>query len=245
MIVNKLYTLSFNKYIKYIKEQVLNTQWFKKACKDKRIVVKYLAKEFSTNIQANNYFQYKNAKIYFYKIFLLKFEYKDILEDNNHLKLLNINIVNETRFKVVELLVSLQKEFLDTNHFFNMKIINRDDFIKEYMKVYYRYLDSSVLSKVLNNTYFLFNKYLHKLDFLVPKKRFIYSIYIKNIINTDINTLKNDEQISKLLYTKYNIKLSRRVVCDIRNRYFIPKIQSLEEFKSISLVSNFFSNKRV
>lgn len=179
LIINRLYIISFNKYIKYIKEQILTTQWFKKACKEKRVVVKYLSKNYFKNIISNSYFKWENSKIYFHKLLLLKFEYKGELEDDNHLKLLNINIVNETRFKVVELLVHLQKNFLDTNYFFNMKIIDREEFINRYIKIHKRYLDSSILSKILNHTYFLFNKYVHKLDYLVPKKIYLLNLYKK------------------------------------------------------------------
>ena len=237
--------MSFNKYINYIKEQILNTKWFKEACKDKLITIRYLSKNYFLNIFLNSFFKYENSKCYFYKLLLLKFEYKKDLEENHHLKLLNINIVNETRFKVVELLLSLQKSFLDTKYFFNMKIIAREDFIKKYRKTYNRYLDSSILSKVLNYTYFLFNKYIRKLDYLVPKKRFIHSIYIKDIMNTDLKSKKTDEQISRQLYEKYKIKLSRRVVCDIKNIYLSPKITNIDDFNKTLMLLNSFSNKRM
>ncbi|MFX4243629.1 hypothetical protein ACOL22_12770, partial [Aliarcobacter butzleri] len=74
------------------------------------------SKDFFTEISSNSYFKYENFKSCFYKLLLIKFEYKEELEDNNHLKLLNINIVNETRFKVIEFLLSIQKRFLETNH---------------------------------------------------------------------------------------------------------------------------------
>ncbi|MFV7790798.1 hypothetical protein ACNO6Z_08040 [Aliarcobacter lanthieri] len=245
LIMNKLYVMTLDKYIQYIKEQILNTQWFKKACKEKKIVIKYLSKDYFKSISYNIYFKYENTKYYFYKLLLLRFEYKEELENSNHLKLLNINIINETRFNVVKLLLSLQKNFLNTNHFLNMLIIKRADFINNYIKLYDKYLDTSILSKILNNTYFLFNNYIHKLDYLVPKERFIYSIYIKDIINTHINILKSDEQISKLIYKKYNIKLSRRVVCDIRNKYLITRVRKIDKFDSVLSDTNFFSNKKL
>ncbi|WP_148570986.1 GIY-YIG nuclease family protein [Aliarcobacter cryaerophilus] len=245
LIMNKLYVMSFNRYINYIKEQILNTKWFKEACKEKKITVKYLSKHYFKNILSNGYFKYKNAKYYFYKLLLIKFEYKENLENNNHIKLLNVNIVNETRFKIVKLLISLQKSFLDTNYFFNMKIIDREDFIDIYIKRYDSYLDKSILSKVLNNTYFLFNKSIYKLIYLVPKKRFIYSIYIKDIINTNSDSLTGDEQISNLLYQKYCIKLSRRVICSIRNNYLIPKIRITQKFNEEIQFIESFSNKKV
>ncbi|QKF59103.1 GIY-YIG nuclease family protein [Aliarcobacter lanthieri] len=245
MIINKLYVMSFNRYVKYLKEQILNTKWFEKACKDKKVVIKYLSKDFFTEISSNIYFKYENFKSCFYKLLLIKFEYKEELEDNNHLKLLNINIVNETRFKVIEFLLSMQKRFLETNHCLYMKLIDRKEFVDNFFKEYNRYLDISILSKILNHTYFFFNKTVYKLDYLVPKKRFIYSIYIKDIINTNLNILKNDTQISKLIYEKYDTKLSRRVICDIRKKYSIPKITKVQRFNQKMLFTNSFSQKRV
>ncbi|WP_418185432.1 GIY-YIG nuclease family protein [Aliarcobacter vitoriensis] len=241
IIINKLYNISLFKYIKYLKEEVLNTQWFKKACKEKKIVVKYLSKDYFTNLSSNIYLKYDNNKSFFYKLFLLKFEYKNKLEDNNHLKLLNINIVNESRFYVINYLLNLQKGFLDTNHFFNMKIICKEEFINNYKKIYNRYLDKSILSRILTNTYFLFNKSIHKISHLIPKNRFIYSIYIKDIINNNFGVLKSDNDIANILYEKYGIKLTRRVVCDIRNQYLIPKIREIDVLQ----ISKFFSSKKV
>ncbi|RBQ32131.1 hypothetical protein CRU92_04950 [Arcobacter sp. FW59] len=241
IIINKLYNISLFKYIKYLKEEVLSTQWFKKACKEKKIVVKYLSKDYFTNLSSNIYFKYDNNKSFFYKLFLLKFEYKNKLEDNNHLKLLNINIVNESRFYVINYLLNLQKGFLDTNHFFNMKIICKEEFINNYKKIYNRYLDKSILSRILTNIYYLFNKSIHKISHLIPKNRFIYSIYIKDIINNNFGVLKSDNDIANILYEKYGIKLTRRVVCDIRNQYLIPKIREIDVLQ----ISKFFSSKKV
>ena len=245
MIINKLYIMGLNKYIKYIKEQILESQWFKQACKDKKVTVKYLSKDFFKTILSGSYFIYKNAKNYFYKLLLIKFDYNDNLEDNQHLKLLNVNVVNETRYQVIEFLTFLQKKFLKTNHFFDMKIIDREEFILNYMKKYKRYLDNSILSKILKHTYFMFNKCMHKLDFLIPKKKFIYSIYIKEVINTNLNIIKNDEQIASLLNDKYNIKLSRRAICDIRNQYLIPTIKNINNSDFFLLVTNFFSDRKI
>ena len=35
--------------------------------------------------------------------------------------------------------------------------------------------------------------------------------------------------LTKLLFELYNIKISRRTVCDIRNKYLIPRIKRNEE----------------
>ena len=245
LIMNKLYIMGLNKYINYIKEEILNTKWFKNACKEKLVTIKYLSKNYFKNIFSNSFFKYEDSRCYFYKLLLLKFEYKKDLEKNHHIKLLNINIVNETRFRVVELLISSQKNFLDTNYFFNMKIIVRKDFIEKYINTYDRYLDSSILSRILNYTYFILNKYIYKLDYLMPKKRFIYSIYIRDIMNIDIKSKITDEQISQQLYEKYKIKLSRRVVCDIRNYYINLKIKNIDDFNKTLMILNTFSNKRV
>ncbi|WP_198319791.1 hypothetical protein [Aliarcobacter butzleri] len=79
----------------------------------------------------------------------MKFEYKKEIENNYHLKLLNINIKHETLFNLITMLFSSQKLFLDTGHYPNINFLDRKVFIETYVKEYNSYLDLSVLSKIL------------------------------------------------------------------------------------------------
>lgn len=154
LLTNKLYTMGFKNYLNYLKEDILSSSWFKENCKKKNIKVKVLSKDYYSKETKNYYFIYKEEKIYFYKLFLLKFEYKKEIENNYHLKLLNINIKHETLFNLITMLFSSQKLFLDTGHYPNINFLDRKLFIETYVKKYNSYLDLSVLSKILNNTHY-------------------------------------------------------------------------------------------
>ncbi|MCT7552596.1 hypothetical protein N5T67_07090 [Aliarcobacter butzleri] len=224
LLTNKLYTMSFKNYLNYLKQDILSSSWFKENCKNKNIKVKVLSKDYCSKETKNCYFIYKEEKIYFYKLFLLKFEYKKEIKNNYHLKLLNINIKHETLFNLITMLFSSQKLFLDTGHYPNINFLDRKVFIETYVKKYNSYL---VLSKILNNTHYEQDGYIYKLSHLFPKKTFIYSLYIKILLSTQID-LKNDLEIAKQLFEIYNVKISRRTVCDIRNKYLIPNIKKIE-----------------
>jgi hypothetical protein len=223
LLINKLYLMSFRTYLNYLKIDILSSTWFKKACKEKKIKIKFLSKNYFYDDIKDYYFKYEKKNLYFFKLFLIKFEYQQDLENNNHLKLLNINIKNETIFKVVTSLFSIQKFFLKTNYYLDMNIIDRKVFISEYIKKYGSYLDTSILSKIINNTSYMNENKIYKLNNLFPKKTFMYSLYIKELINSNSESIKNDDDLVKLLFMKYNIKISRRAVCNIRNLYLIPR----------------------
>lgn len=96
---NNLHKMSYINYLNHLKKNVLSQDWFKKACKEKKIRISYLSKNIFFKNLKNSYLKYNQNTIYFFKLFLLKFEYEE-LENNNHLKLLNINIKNETTFNI-------------------------------------------------------------------------------------------------------------------------------------------------
>ena len=241
---NNLYKLNDKKYLTYLKTNILNQDWFKKACKEKKIRITYLSKKISTDTFKNVSTEYKRNSFYFYKLFLLKFSY-DELENNNHLKLLNINIRNETVFKVITFLESFQKLFLKTNYYQNINRIDRKTFVSEYSKKFNSYLNIPILGKILNNIEYISKTYIYKLVYLMPKKTFLYSLFIKDIINSNLCSPKSDSNISEILFVKYNIKISRRVVCDIRNKYLIPKIQRRKIFNFYLYNEKLYDKKRI
>ena len=242
ILTNKLYIMSFRNYLNHIKSTI-SQNWFKKACKEKKIKVIFLSKDIFFDNQKNCYLRFIKNKLYFYKYFLLKFEYEE-LENNNHLKLLNINIKNETVFKVSSLIFSIQKSFLDTKHYQDIDLITRKEFIDEYTNRYNTYLDSSILSKILNNINYSYKNSKFKLNSLILKKNFIYSLYIKDLLNSDLYQLKNDYQISQILLQFFEIKLSRRTVCTIRNKYLILRVQKRKKFNFYFHNEKFYDEKR-
>lgn len=243
IINNNLYKLNSKNYIKYLKN-ILNQEWFKKACKEKKIKIRFLSKNISFSNFKKAYIKYEKENFYFHKLFLIKFIYEK-LENNNHLKLLNINIRNETIFNVISFLYLLQKGFLKTNYYQYIKIIDRKSFVIKYIEKFNSYLDISILCKILNNIEYLYKNSLYKLNYLIPKKSFIYSIFIKDLINSGSFVLEGDFQISQILFSKYNIKISRRRVCDIRNKYLIPKIQKIKIFNFYLHNEKLYDKKRV
>ncbi|WP_419770040.1 MAG: GIY-YIG nuclease family protein [Candidatus Marinarcus sp.] len=247
-LTNTLYEMSYNNYLNHLKKNIFSKNWFKKACKEKKIRVKYLSRNILKNDSKKNYLLSEEGIAYFSKFFVLKFYYEP-LEDENHLKLLNINIRNETLIKTITLLFSMQKEFLRTNYYQDMLVLDRKTFILEYIKEYDSYLDASVLSKILNNITYISEDKIFKLNHLIPTKGFLYSLYIKDIINddTDKGTIQGDKDIADLLYKKYNIKLSRRTTCSIRNKYLIPKTYKRKDFNFnfFLLNDNYYESKKI
>lgn len=245
LLINKLYLMSFKNYLYHIRTNVLSQEWFKKACKEKKIKIKYLTKNFFIDEKKNSYLMYEDETIYFFKLFILKFEYQEELENNNHLKLLNINIKNETILNIVELLFSLQKLYLKTNYYQDITMINRKKFIIEYDKRFGSYMDLSILSKIFNNTLYFHRNNIHKLTNLIPKENLLYSLYIKDLINSDAYSLKGDSQISKILFSEFGIKISRRTICYIRNKYLIPKVQKKNDFYFYLCDKKFYGDKKI
>jgi hypothetical protein len=145
----------------------------------------------------------------------------------------------------VSFLYFLQKKFLKTNYYQNIHRIDRKTFVTEYIKRFNSYLDISILCKILNNIEYIYKNCLYKLTHLIPKKSFLYSLYIKDLINSNLYPLKGDFEISKILFSKYDIKISRRVVCDIRNKYLIQKIQKRKIFNFYLYNEKSYDKKRI
>lgn len=241
---NNLYQLNYKNYLSYLKKNIFNQAWFKKACKEKKIKITYLSKNIVLNDSKNIFMKYEKNNFYFPKQFLLKFTYLE-LEENNHLKLLNINIRNETIFKVITLLCSLQKLFLKTNYYEHINRMDRKAFVNLYIERFNSYLDISILCKIFKNVEYLNNNSRYKLDYLIPRKSFLYSLFIKAIVSSDSYSLKGDSHISEILLLKYDIKISRRRICYIRNKYLIPKMQKKKIFNFYLFNEKRYDNKRL
>lgn len=217
ILINRLYFMSPFIFQNHIKKNIINTNWFKKACKEKKIKVYFLSKKIINT--KKSYFKKKSNSIFYSKYSMIQFIFEE-LEENNHLKLLNINLRNESLFNTVNLLVSLQNEFLNTKHYRDLFFIKRKDFIERYKIKYNKYIDLSILSKMLNNTYFKVENESFKLEELIPKELFIYSLLIREVISKYSN-LNSDINISIKLNLDFNIDLCRRKINYIRNKYLI------------------------
>lgn len=217
ILINRLYFMSPLIFQNHIKKNIINTNWFKKACKEKRIKVYFLSKKIINTKKA--YFKKKSNSIFYSKYSMIQFIFEE-LEGNNHLKLLNINLRNESLFNTVNLLICIQNKFLNTKHFRDLLFIKRKDFIESYRIKYNKYIDLSILSKMLNNTYFKIESENFKLEELIPQKLFIYSLLIREVISKYDN-LTSDTNISIKLNLDFNVTLCRRKVNYIRNKYLI------------------------
>ena len=227
IIINKLYKLTAQKYISYIQDEILAQEWFKIGCKSKEIKVRYLSNNFSDDYDINIYATIKDSNIVFInKLLIVKFDFENF-DDKNKIKLLNINLINQTIFNILNLLLYLQNKFIKKNCFHDLVFCNRGDFIKLYQDKYSGYIDSSILSKVLKDRYILVNQFKFGFLALLPTISFLKSIYIKKLIFE--NSSLNDKQLAVNLNSKYGLKMESRGVCRIRNKYLIPPVSKRKE----------------
>lgn len=221
-MTNALYELPFTKYLQHVYE-TLSQEWFKQACKDKKIRISYLEKKNFSKKNLTFYAQIEKNKIIFgSKIVLLKFYYEK-LPNNNHIKLLNINLKNETLYRFSSLLFQQQENFLISGCYKELLLLKRDVLISSYKEIHNLYIDTSLVSKIVNNNFIFINTKKYPLSLLIPKKSFIYSLYIKEIIYMHPDKI-SDSAIAIQLKEKKSILLSRREVCFIRKKYLISNI---------------------
>lgn len=242
ILTNKLHKMKFYVYLNHLKNTIFKQTWFKKACKEKKIKIIYLSKDIFFDNKDNVSMKILHNKLYFHKLYAIKFIYKE-LDNNNHVKLLNINIKNEVVFRVASSLVKLQKIFIETKYYQDAVITERKNFIKNYIETYNSYLDTAILSKILNHTEYIYDGNKFKLSSLLCNKIYIYSLYIKEILYKSISTI-SDKAISRIMCDKYKIHISRRKVCYIRNKYFIRKNDSKEKFNFYTLKEKLFSTTK-
>ncbi len=250
-IIDNLHKQSINSYEKHLKKNFAN-EIFKKAIKEKKIKIIYLSKNIFTNKDKNIHIKVdKEFSFSYYKYLVIKFEYEDLPKDF-HIKLLNINIKNEVFYNLTKIIEKYQMTFLKTGHLLKLNYLDRKFLIQLYKEQYSSYLDNSIISKVLSNTNLSIYNKIYKMTTLLPKKNEIYSFYIKDIILKDSLFLK-DNQIVNILKEKYNLELSRRDVCYIRKKSFIPNYENRLNFsfytnyekkfsKSYPLEKNFIKN---
>lgn len=70
------------------------------------------------------------------------------------------------------------------------------------------------------------------------------SLYIKDLINSNVKILKGDSDLSKILYSKYKILIPRRRICTIRNKYLISPIEKKTKFDFYLYHERFYDIKR-
>jgi hypothetical protein len=205
MIMNSLYKMNYRQYTNYIKKKILNTSWFKEAVRNKKIKIIYLEKNSSN--------KYLN----------IQFIIKDFIS-YKRAALLNVNLKNITIYNIRTLLKEVQHKFIKTNNSLDLKLITRVELVKIYKKRFNidnkpRYLDLSLLSKILSHYTFNMKKKNYYLVSLLPSKTYLISIYIRDIISK--NPIISDSQISNELEKNFQINCTRRQVCYIRIKYLI------------------------
>lgn len=143
--------------------------------------------------------------------------------------------------------IKVDKEFSFSYYKYLVIKFEYEDLPKDF---HIKLLNINIKNEVFYNLTKIIEKY--KMTTLLPKKNEIYSFYIKDIILKDSLFLK-DNQIVNILKEKYNLELSRRDVCYIRKKSFIPNYENRLNFsfytnyekkfsKSYPLEKNFIKN---
>jgi hypothetical protein len=181
-----------------------------------------------------------NNTIFNHKYLLLQFDYDKMDESNsNRVRMLNINLVNSTQFNLLNILVALQTTFIRTNCFCDMNLFSRKDILYFYEMKHALYLDSSIITKLFSTKTILINNIRYELKQLLPKKNFLYSLYIKKIILKDPAAM-TDDKVSTILKTQYNVNITRRDICYIRDKYLIPSVSKRDKVNFHTYVKKFF-----
>lgn len=143
--------------------------------------------------------------------------------------------------------IKVDKEFSFSYYKYLVIKFEYEDLPKDF---HIKLLNINIKNEVFYNLTKIIEKY--QMTTLLPKKNEIYSFYIKDIILKDSLFLK-DNQIVNILKEKYNLELSRRDVCYIRKKSFIPNHENRLNFsfytnyeknfsKSYPLEKNFIKN---
>lgn len=143
--------------------------------------------------------------------------------------------------------IKVDKEFSFSYYKYLVIKFEYEDLPKDF---HIKFLNINIKNEVFYNLTKIIEKY--QMTTLLPKKNEIYSFYIKDIILKDSLFLK-DNQIVNILKEKYNLELSRRDVCYIRKKSFIPNHENRLNFsfytnyekkfsKSYPLEKNFIKN---
>lgn len=143
--------------------------------------------------------------------------------------------------------IKVDKEFSFSYYKYLVIKFEYEDLPKDF---HIKLLNINIKNEVFYNLTKIIEKY--QMTTLLPKKNEIYSFYIKDIILKDSLFLK-DNQIVNILKEKYNLELSRRDVCYIRKKSFIPNYENRLNFsfytnyekkfsKSYPLEKNFIKN---
>ncbi len=215
-IMNELYSMGTKEYVQYIRSNIIKQQWFKMACRDEEIRIRYFARSFSAPSACNVYATLSKAGlIYSHKYLLLEFH----ISTHHHYraKMLNINLINRSLFNLSALLVSLQGDFVNSNDYSDLVLYSRKAVLELYKKHYVGYMDLSIISKIINFNFLLFHEKRLKLSLFLISKNRLYAYYMQAIYQKDNHI--SDAEMSDKLALLLNVLLSRRSICSIRQRY--------------------------
>ena len=222
-LLNSLHKLNTFQYAKYVKS-IIDSSYFRKSIKSKKLKINYLNKRiFNDSLEDIYFYKDKTGNFYYFKYFMVNFNYDFNNNDDLSLKLMNINIINNGTYNLIQLLITKQNRFLNSGLIKDLLLIRRIQLVDEYKLIHNDYFDKTLISRIIKKS-FRMDDAIHNLSLLIPKKSYYYSIFIFKIIND--KTSLNDEEIVKELFCRFGLKLDRREVCYIRNKYFIPKSSS-------------------
>lgn len=240
MILDKLYKLNIKQYILYI-DNILQSSWFQDGYSSGQIKIKFLSEyinEFGNNIYTtiiSNDIEFSN------KYLVMIFEFNNY-HSKDRIKLLNINLKNQTIFNLLKLLVKKQSLFIGTLCYEDLIFHSREEIIKEYKLNYNSYIDSSIVSKIFKYVKVHINQTKFYISIFLPKKSFLIHIYIKNIIfHSEVPM--TDSKLSDLINHKYNLKTNRKMIQYIRQKYFIPSAK-INTYRYFHMHTNKFFSKK-
>lgn len=236
IFTDKLYNYKNKTYLQIIKNTIDENNL-------EEIEIEFLEK--SINLVSSNelFLINKKGEIEFLNKFnLIKFKTKEKKYSINNL--LNINIKNEKTYEVIKTIAKLQKSFIKTNNLKKLKYITHEEILEEHKKIFGTYLEKSIISIVLNNTYYKDSQNKSfMLKYLTPRKSFIIFVRIKAILSR--SPLASDKEIQSELLSRFDIELSTVHIAQVRKKYFIPKKSNRVKKAPYIRFREYFSYKTV
>lgn len=240
--MNKLYEMSLCEYTNFVQD-ILKQEWFKEDCKNKKIKLTYLARDFFKAQSQDIYALYKEGRCFYAEKYSLVYFHE--IEHNNplHVKLLNINLRNKTYYYIFSFAMQFQERFLVSKRYIDLEYISTQEFLSHYSKLYDSYLDASLFSKTVRKLYLKIEDKRYSMRILLPKKNLLYSFYISDIIQKSREVM-DDKKIADVLFQCRNITLSRRMVCYIRKKHLIPSVYLKNREFACGYSKIFFDSKK-
>jgi len=203
--MNKILSMPYEEYESFVKSIIKSNQFRSRV---KMLKVRYLSKDIEQ--------KYLNIE------FLFDFS------DEFASKLININVKNRVVFRIKSMLFKLQVDFIKSGDIDRLKFIDKKEFIDWYRKDYDRYLDASILSKIINNNSFKIANKVYLLKILLPSKVHINYQKINKILQN--NPSLSDNKLQLEFNKIYSENIGKNQIRYIRKKFLIPPYSDRKNF---------------